>query len=142
MKNSVIIKNLVRRINNNYQVNLTKCFQNLGAICSNLLKSCKKDSIIDFFLRAFSIHLWVPVNVFLAKMWTFKLKMTFKINGEWNIILERLGTLPNIHGLTVFSMFVWNMPLNPALHIRNSQTENCKFLLFCQPMIDLLDLIN
>ena len=34
MKKSVIIKNLVRKINNS-QVNLTKCFENFGG---NLLK--------------------------------------------------------------------------------------------------------
>ena len=58
-----------------------------------------------------------------------------KINREWNIILERLGTLSNIHDgaffrqyLLVFSVFVRDTPLNPAMCVRSSQTENWKFL--------------
>ena len=57
--------------------------------------------------------------------------MVRKINREWNIILERLGTLSNIHDgaflqkyLSIFSVFVRNTPLNPALCVRSSQIEN------------------
>ena len=39
-------------------------------------------------------------------------------------------------------MFVRSMPLNPALFVRSSQTENRKFLPLCYPMIDLLNLIS
>ena len=54
-----------------------------------------------------------------------------KINREWEYNPREVGTLSNIHDraflrkyLSVFSVFDQNTPLNPALFIRSSQTEN------------------
>ena len=72
MKDSAIIRTLMRTINNKSQVNLTKRFENFG---TNLLKYAEslRKQICHRYLIGSKIRFWSPVNIVLAKMCNSKI---------------------------------------------------------------------